>query len=132
VLLLVGPLSQRLRNHITPAGTPVVTMKSRLQTGADASWQAALTQLQGLTYRRDITTPTFTYAGEREQIPRQDLPFGTLRWQGSSGNRGQQASHNGSPSFDYYKITMPAWTAALPAPSPSASEAAAAQILRNL
>jgi uracil-DNA glycosylase len=132
VLLLVGPLAQRLQSHITPAGTPVVTMKSRLQSGVDASWQAALTQLQGLTYRRDITTPTFTYAGEREQIPRQDLPFGTLRWQGSSGNRGQQATHSGSPSFDYYKVTMPAWAAALPAPPLSAAEAAAAQILLNL
>ena len=132
VLLLVGPLAKRLQAHINPAAVPVVTMKSRLQTGADASWQAALTQLQGLTYRRDITTPTFTYSGEREQIPRQDLPFGTLRWQGSSGNRGQQAKHSGSPSFDYYKVTMPAWAAALDPPPPSASEAAAAQILRNL
>ncbi len=132
VLLFVGPLSQRLRNHVAPTGTPVVLMKSRLQSGVNASWQTALTQLQGLTYRRDITTPTFTYAGEREQIPRQDLPFGTLRWQGSSGDRGRQAIHGGSPSFDYYKITMPAWAAALNPPPPSASEAAAAQLLRDL
>jgi hypothetical protein len=132
VMLFVGPLSARLQSHIVPAGTPVVSMKSRLQTGADASWRTALTQLQGMTYRRDIATPTFTYNGEREQIPRQDLPFGTLRWQSTSGNRGQQAKHGGSPSFDYYKVTMPAWAAALPAPPPSASEAAAAQILRNL
>ena len=132
VLVFVGPLAQRLQTHVNPSGLPVVTMKSRLQSGVDASWQAALTQLQGLTYRRDVTTPTFTYGGEREQIPRQDLPFGTLRWQGSSGNRGQQATHSGSPSFDYYKVTMPAWAAALAPPPPSASEAAAAQILRNL
>jgi hypothetical protein len=91
-----------------------------------------LTQLSGLTYRRDITSPTFTYAGQREQIPRQDLPFGTLRWQASSGNRGARATHSGSPSFDYSKVTMPAWAAALHAPPLSASEAAAAQILKNL
>ena len=132
VLLFVGPLAQRLQTHVTPMGIPTVTMKSRVQSGVDVSWQAALTQLQGLTYRRDITTPTFTYAGEREQIPRQDLPFGTLHWQASSGNRGQQAQHSGAPSFDYYKVTMPAWAAALSAPPLSASEAAAAQILRNL
>jgi uracil-DNA glycosylase len=132
VLVFVGPQSQRLQSHVTPTGIPTVTMKSRLQTGVDASWQAALTQLQALTYRRDITTPTFAYAGEREQIPRQDLPFGTLHWQATSGNRGQQATHNGSPSFDYYKVTMPAWAAALSAPALSASEAAAAEILRNL
>ncbi|HEY0521546.1 MAG TPA: uracil-DNA glycosylase family protein [Ilumatobacteraceae bacterium] len=132
VLLFVGPLSARLQSHITPPGTPLVTMKSRAQSGADASWRAVLTQLQGLTYPRDIATPTFTYGGEREQIPRQDLPFGTLRWQSTSGDRGQQAKHGGGVSFDYYKVTMPAWAAALPAPPPSASEAAAAQILRNL
>ncbi len=132
VLLFVGPLAQRLQTHVTPTGTPTVTMKSRLQSGVDANWQSALTQLQGLTYRRDITTPTFTYAGQREQIPRQDLPFGTLHWQATSGNRGQQATHSGSPSFDYYKVTMPAWAAALSAPPLSASEAAASQILRNL
>ena len=132
VLLFVGPLAQRLQSHVTPSGTPVVTMKSSLQSGMNASWQAALTQLQGLTYNRDIASPTFTYAGEREQIPRQDLPFGTLRWQGSSGNRGQQATHGGSPSFDYYKVTMPAWAAALAPPPLSPAEAAAAQVLRNL
>jgi uracil-DNA glycosylase len=132
VLVLVGPLSKRLKSHITPTGTPVVTMKTRLQTGANANWQAALTQLQDLTYLRDITTPTFTYAGEHEQIPRQDLPFGTLRWQGSSGNRGQQAIESGSPSFDYYKVTMPGWAATLAPPPASAAEAAAAQILRDL
>jgi uracil-DNA glycosylase len=132
VLLFVGPLAQRLQSHVTPTGTPVVTMKSRLQSGVNASWQTALTQLEALTYRRDITSPTYTYAGEREQIPRRDLPFGTLRWQASSGDRAQQAGHNGSPSFDYYKITMPAWAAAL-APTPlSPAEAAAAQLLRDL
>jgi hypothetical protein len=85
-----------------------------------------------LTFARDIATPTFTYHGELEQIPRIDLPFGTLRWQGSSGDRGQQAKRGGTPSFDYYKITMPAWAAALDALPLSPSEAAAADILRNL
>ena len=130
--MFVGPLSARLQTHITPAGTPVVTMKSRAQSGADASWQAALTTLKSLSYTRDVASSSFTYAGEREQIPRRDLPFGTLRWQGSSGNRGQQATHSGAPSFDYYKVTMPAWAAALDAPPLSASEAAAAQVLKNL
>jgi uracil-DNA glycosylase len=132
VLLFVGPLAQRLQNHVAPTGTPVVTMKSRLQSGVNTSWQSALTELQALTYRRDITSPTFTYAGEREQIPRRDLPFGTLRWQASSGNRAQQATRSGSPSFDYYKVSMPTWAASL-GPTPlSPSEAAAAQLLRNL
>jgi hypothetical protein len=86
----------------------------------------------GADSAEDADLPTFTYSGEREQIPRVDLPFGTLRWQGSSGNRGQQANRSGAPSFDYYKVTMPAWAAALDAPPLSPAEAAAADILRNL
>ena len=85
-----------------------------------------------MAYRRDITSPTFAYAGQREQIPRQDLPFGTLRWEATSGDRGAQAKHGGAPSFDYSKITMPAWAAASHATPLSAAEAAAVQVLRNL
>lgn len=132
VLVLLGPLAARLQSHVAPAGTPVVLMKSRSESGVNANWQAALTQLKSLTYQRDIASPSFTYAGEREQIPRLDLPFGTLHWQATSGNRGQRATHNGAPSFDYYKVTMPAWAAALSAPPPSAAEAAAAQLIKNL
>ena len=131
VLLFVGPLAQRLRDHVSPTGTPVVTMKSRNQSGVDASWRSALSQLEDLTYTRDIGSPTFDYHGEREQIPRRDLPFGTLRWQGSSGNRAQRPTRSGSPSFDYYKVSMPAWAAALAATSLSPSEAAAAEVLEN-
>ena len=107
-------------------------MHARSQPDVDASWQTALTKLRLLTYRRDITSPTFAYLGEREQIPRRDLPFGTLRWQGSSGERGQQATAGGAPSFDYYKVTMPAWAASLGPPALSSAEASAAQVLRNL
>ena len=107
-------------------------MKSRRQTGVDADWRSALTQLEALSYPRDIASPSFDYQGEREQIPRLDLPFGTLRWQGSSGDRAQRPTRSGSPSFDYYKVSMPAWAAALGATPLSASEAAAAQVLKNL
>jgi hypothetical protein len=130
--LFVGPLAQRLRAHVTPSGTPALTMKSREQSGVDASWRAALTELEALTYQRDIATPTFDYHGEREQIPRGDLPFGTLRWQGSSGDRAQRPNRSGSPSFDYYKVSMPAWAASLGATPLSPSEADAAEVLENL
>jgi hypothetical protein len=132
VLLFVGPLAQRLQAHVSPTGTPVVTMKARRQSGVDASWRAALAQLEGLSYTRDIASPTFDYHGEREQIPRRDLPFGTLRWQGSSGDRAQRPTRSGSPSFDYYKVSMPGWAAALAATPLSPSEAAAAEVLGDL
>ena len=107
-------------------------MRSRRQSGVDANWRAALAQLEALSYPRDIASPTFDYHGEREQIPRRDLPIGTLRWQGSSGDRAQRPNRSGSPSFDYYKVSMPAWAASLGATPLSASEAAAADVLENL
>ena len=132
VLVFVGPVAQRLRSHVTPSGTPVVTMKSRQQSGVDTDWRDALEQLEALAYPRDVASPTFDYHGEREQIPRRDLPFGTLRWQASSGDRAQRPTRSGSPSFDYYKVSMPAWAASLGAPPLSPSEAAAADVLDNL
>jgi uracil-DNA glycosylase len=128
-VLLAGPLARRLGVHVVPAGTPVVEMKARRESGADTSWRAALTELSGLTYPQDIASPSFDYHGEREQIPRQDLPFGTLRWQGSSGDRAQRPRRDGAASFDYYKITMPAWAAALGPPPLSSGEAAAVEEL---
>jgi hypothetical protein len=131
VVLLVGPLSRRLGDHIVPAGTPVVTMKARRESGADASWRAALTELEALSYPRDLPNPSFAYDGGREQIPRRDLPYGTLRWQATSGDRAQRPKRDGAASFDYYKVTMPGWAAALAPPPLSAEEAAAVELLRE-
>ncbi len=132
ILLLVGPLAQRLGDHVAPTGTPVVTMKSRLQSSVGASWRLALAELERLSYTRDIASPTFDYDGEREQIPRRDLPFGTLRWQGTSGDRAQRPTRSGSPSYDYYRVSMPAWAFALAATPMSPAEAAAAKVLGDL
>ena len=49
-----------------------------------------------------------------------------------SGDRAQRPTRSGSPSFDYYKVSMPSWAAALAATPLSSSEAAAAQVLKNL
>jgi hypothetical protein len=84
-------------------------MKSASQSGYTADWRRALRELETLTYPKDVGNPSFDYQGEREQIPRRDLPFGTLRWQGSSGDRALQALRGGKPSYDYYKLVMPEW-----------------------
>jgi uracil-DNA glycosylase len=131
VVLLVGPLSRRLGERVVPDGTPVVAMKARRESGPDASWRAALAELEALPYPRDVAAPSFEYGGEREQIPRRDLPFGTLRWQATSRDRAQRPKRGGAASFDYYKITMPAWAAALAPPPLSAQEAAAVELLRD-
>ncbi len=107
VLVFCGPLAKRLAPHVAPGAVSTVEMAAHGETGADDDWRRALSDLSALSYRRDLATPTFDYQGERQQIERRDLPFGTLRWQGSSGNRGLQPTRNGNPSFDYYKFVMP-------------------------
>jgi uracil-DNA glycosylase len=131
VLVFCGPLAKRLAQHVTPAGTPTIEMKAHGQSGANADWRRALTELSALAYRRDIGSPTFDYQGERLQIERHDLPFGTLRWQGSSGDRGLQPKRGSKFSFDYYKFVMPDWAFGLEPSTLSNAEAAAAMILKN-
>jgi hypothetical protein len=123
-VVAVGPAAARLAGHVNATGTPLVTMKAWRETGALASWNAALDTLGAMTFPREAA-PVSSYDGSRGQIPRADLPFGALRWNGTSGDRGVRAKEDGTPSPDYYKVFMPAWAAAL-APAPlSDSEAAA-------
>lgn len=57
----------------------------------------------------DVSDPTFAYDGGREQVPRGDLSYGTLRWQGSSGDRAVQARVDGRRVGDHCKIFVPRW-----------------------
>ena len=45
--------------------------------------------------------------------PRQDLPFGTLRWQATTGDRAQQGRVGGRLSPDYFRVSMPIWASRL-------------------
>lgn len=127
VVVAAGSWARRLVGALPLGSTPVVEMGAHGQRGWLGTWQEALTKLRGLRYRKDLPGPTFAYDGAREQIPRRDLPFGTLRWQGTSGDRGQRATRDGGPSFDYYRVSMPDWAAALQAAPLSAAEQAAVE-----
>jgi len=131
VLVFMGPLSKRLEPHVNLGGIPTVRIRSFLQSGVNANWRAALGELSSLSYQPDLSLPTFDYRGERRQIPRFDLPFGMLRWQGTSGDRGLQPKRGSSYSYDYYKFVMPDWADALDPVPPSSSEQAAANVLRG-
>lgn len=109
VMLAIGPMAQRLAPHANPTGLPVVAMKAWGQSGAAADWRNALAVLDGLTFGKDRPSPSFTWDGRRRQIPREDLPYGTVCWQGSSGDRAVKPLRNGKPSPDYFKLVMPSW-----------------------
>jgi hypothetical protein len=60
-----------------------------------------------------------------------DLPYGTLRWAGTSGDRAVRPvdTGTGKPSPDYLKLFLPAWAAKLdPAPLTADEQLAAKQL----
>ncbi len=109
-ILTLGSVSATLIDEVDTHGIDVIKLKAWNQPGAKESWQNALGAIQNRSYPKDIDQPSFTYDGERLQIPRYDLPYGTLKWQGSSGDRARRAKlTNGRWSPDYYKYIMPDW-----------------------
>jgi len=130
-LLAMGPVARRLAPKVAPASLDVINLGAPGEPGFGASWQAALTQLAGRRYPRDLTTPTFTAPATRGQLPRIDLPYGTVRWAGTSGDRAVRPVDTdlGEPSPDYLKVFLPAWAANLePAPLTAAEQLAAKEL----
>jgi uracil-DNA glycosylase len=131
VLLAVGPGAQRLAPRVVPAGVDVIGLAAAGASGATASWQAALDQLSTRGYPRDIPNPSFQLPAGRGQLSRIDLPYGTLRWLGTSGDRAVRPTDLDldKPSPDYLKLFAPTWVAQLaPAPLTPAEQAAADQL----
>ena len=130
-LLAMGPTARRLAPNVVPAGLDVIELKAHGETGAQASWQAALTQLSARSYTKDLANPDFDAPTGRSQIPRIDLPYGTPRWVGTSGDRGVRPIDTDidKPSPDYLKLFLPAWVAGLAAAPLSPAEQAAADEL---
>lgn len=125
VVLGIGTDAQRLLDRLDLGSTPIVSLRAFGQRSWKPSWQAALGELKSLRYGKDVSRPSFSYDGEREQIARIDLPFGTLRWQGSSGDRAERARESGRPTPNYYRLVMPEWAAELePAPLSRAEQRA--------
>ncbi len=130
VILTFGSLAKYFWDQATITITkPVVHLKAWRQPGAKTDWINGFNQLQNAQYGKDVT-PTWQYNGEREQIPRYDLPYGVLRWQGSSGNRSQRPKDvTGRWSPNYYKWFVPDWVYDLRPEPMSASERAAIQLM---
>src|SRR6266699_1063077 len=131
VLLALGPGAQRLAAQVAPVGVEVIPLAMAGTSGAAAPWQAALDQLATRSYPKDIANPSFQLPSGRGQIPRIDLPYGTLRWVGTSGDRAVRPTDLdlGRPSPDYLKLFVPSWVSKLPpAPLTSTEQAAADQL----
>lgn len=132
-VLAMGPAARRLAGAVIPAGTDVIEVAAQSEPGAAGSWQAALTALAGRAYLRDVEHPSFVLPAGRSQLPREDLPYGTPRWVGSSGDRAVRPvdTDTGLPSPDYLKVFLPKWAAALKAAPLTPDETNAAQELKS-
>ncbi len=110
VILLMGTLAQQLWKLTgIESDLPVLPLKNFSQNNWLSDWQAVLLQLSSLDYPKDIPA-SFDYDGHRSQIPRFDLPYGFLKWQGTSGDRAKRARRaNGEWSPYYYKWFTPNW-----------------------
>ena len=130
-LLALGRGARRLAPHVAPSGLTVIDLAAPGEAGVDASWQAALTKLAGRSYTKDISNPSFDVPSGRSQLPRIDLPYGTLLWVGTSGDRAVRPVDLAvdRPSPDYLKLFAPSWVAALKAAPLSPAEKAAADQL---
>ena len=130
-LVAMGPAARRLAPNVVPSGLTVIELAGHGDSGWAASWQAGLTNLAARTYTKDLSSPTFALPTTRSQLPRIDLPYGTPRWIGTSGDRGVRPRDLdlGRPSPDYLKLFLPSWAANLaPAPLSAAEQAAADQL----
>ena len=130
-MVAMGPGAARLAAAVVPAGTDRIEIAIPGAAGFRADWQRALDTLSGRPYPRDLAHPGFSAPAARGQLPRADLPYGTPRWVGSSGDRAVRPTDGGSgrPSPDYLKWFLPTWVAALPAAPLTAAEQVAADEL---
>ncbi len=121
VIVTFGPLASRLAGRLDIV--PAAEVEAHGSPGWLSSWREGLVALEERDYRKDLA-PAFNYDGERGQIPRRDLPYGTLRWQGTSGDRALAGEVSGNPG-DYYKLSLPDWVYELEPEPLSVSEARA-------
>jgi uracil-DNA glycosylase len=133
LVLAVGPQARRLVAALPTDPLPVLPMKAWRERGARADWQrtvawvrerCAAGALPSLLATADgrRTAPDLVWDGRRRQVPRRDLPYGAVRWRGTSGDRAVRPLVDGVPSPHHLALFQPTWVAALPAAPLSPAE----------
>jgi hypothetical protein len=136
LVLAVGPQARRLVAALPTDPLPVLPLRAWRERGARADWQRAVAHVRERCAAGDLPTltvgpdgqrvvATFAWDGRRRQVPRRDLPFGAVRWRGTSGDRAVRPLLDGEPSPWHLAVFQPRWVADLPPAPLSAAEAAA-------
>jgi uracil-DNA glycosylase len=128
LIITLGAVSGLLVDKLQTGRTSITRLKAWKEPGAKQNWKNALLIFKSKNYQKDLPNPTYAFNGEPLQIPRYDLPYGMLKWQGTSGDRARRAKlAGGRLSPDYYKIIMPDWAFVLkPLPLSAAEKKAIA------
>src|SRR5262245_595585 len=106
VVVAIGPHAERIAGRLDLDGQPIVVLPAWDTPDALDAWMAAYARLRSLGIPIDQPAPATTWQGERAQIPRADLAFGTPRWQGTSGDRVVRSTA-APPPAPHYKAYMP-------------------------
>jgi hypothetical protein len=111
LILTFGQHSRTLLQNLNIGNIPHISLRAWKEAGSLQDWQDQLPAIHQINYPREIANPTFVYDGRRGQIPRIDLPYGTLHWMGTSGDRTRQALNANTqvPTPDYFKLYLPRW-----------------------
>ena len=128
VIVTLGRHAERVVGAEAPPGVPVVHLAPFQSTDPAVAWQPGLEALAVLDFARDVAPGP--YLGGREPIPRGDLPFGTLRWQATTGDRAQRGRTGGRSTRNYYRLSMPTWAANSTPTALTAAEASAVAALK--
>jgi len=119
LVLAFGPQARALSQALEFENLSVVGLKAWKENDALQDWQDKLEAIRTIEYEREDPSASFSYSGQRGQIPRLDLPCGVPRWAGSFGDRASRPvdKTDGELSPDYYRIFLPIWVYRLsPAP----------------
>ena len=111
LLFTMGRHALDLLGALNLPSRPHLELRPRRSSGATNQWRGQLAALRSMSYDREIASPSYSYDGHQNQIPRFDLPYGTPRWVGTSGDRASRPTDldTGDPSYDYYKLYVPRW-----------------------
>ncbi|MCM2354831.1 MAG: hypothetical protein NDI63_14520, partial [Pseudobdellovibrio sp.] len=103
VVVAVGPVAKAIVNSLQLSGVELVALNNLSSIEADNAAIKTISQALG--------TQASNYNGELMTIPREDLPYHSRWWMGSSGDRGYRGENYSQGN--YYRVYAPQWVSRL-------------------
>ncbi len=117
VFITFGPIAKKVAESLT---LPDKILKLDLPATKSASHVAKWEEAAQEIIKKLNSTPTDKYKGQLTTIAREDLPYHTRWWMGSSGTRSSRGE--GDIVGSYYRVFSPRWQNSLPSKPLSPTE----------